>query len=122
MEASHGPPDLHDVIIASLVCILLYMLGVLSQSFTSFPGPVATLILAVILKLSGILPPSLDAAAGAVGHFFAQAVTYPLLFAVAVAMTPWAAIVAALHPTNLLLVVMVVSTLVVGGFFLVLQL
>jgi len=118
VDASHGPPDLRAVIIASLLCILLYMLGVLSQSFTSFPAPVATLILAVILKLSGIVPPSLDMAAGAVGRFFAQAVTYPLLFAVAVAMTPWNAIVSALHPANLLLVVMVVGTLVVGGFFL----
>ncbi len=118
VERSHGPPELRAVIIASLVCILLYMLGALCQSFTSFPGPVATLILAVILKLSGILSSSLDTAAGAVGRFFAQAVTYPLLFAVAVAMTPWSAIVAALHPANLVLVVMVVSTLVVGGFVL----
>jgi malate:Na+ symporter len=117
-DGSHAPLDLRAVIIASLVCILLYMLGVLCQSFTSFPSPVATLILAVILKLSGVLPPTLDTAAGAVGRFFAQAVTYPLLFAVAVAMTPWTAIVAALHPANLLLVVMVVSSLVVGGFFL----
>jgi Na+/citrate or Na+/malate symporter len=78
---------------------------------------VATLIFAVLLKLSGILPQNIDLAAGAVGRFFATAVTYPLLFAVAISMTPWNAIVGALQPANLILVVMVVTSLVVGGFF-----
>jgi malate:Na+ symporter len=88
----------------------------IAQSLTGFPGPVATLVLAVVLKLSGVLPQHIDTAAGVVGRFFAAAVTYPLLFAVAVAMTPWNSIVEALHPSNLLLVVMVVTALVVSGF------
>jgi Na+/citrate or Na+/malate symporter len=114
----HDAIDLRAIIFAILICILLYMLGQLCQSLTLFPGPVATLILAVLVKLAGILPPRIDNAAGAVGRFFSTAVTYPLLFAVAVAMTPWSAIVAALRPANLLIVLLVVTTLVVSGFFL----
>ncbi len=116
-----SPPDTLDlraIIIAILVCILLYMAGQICQSLTLFPGPVATLILAVLLKLSGILPSHIDNAAGAVGRFFSTAVTYPLLFAVAVAMTRWNSIVAALRPQNLIIVILVVSTLVISGFFL----
>ena len=113
---SSEPLQLRTIIVASVLCILLYMLGMICQALTDFPGPVATLILAVLLKLSGILPHNLDMAAGAVGRFFAIAVTYPLLFAVAVAMTPWNAIVTALHPANLLLVILVVTSLVLSGF------
>lgn len=109
--------DLRTIIVAALICILLYVVGMICQSVTSFPGPVATLILTVLLKLAGILPQHVDVAAGAVGRFFAAAVTYPLLFAVAVAMTPWSAIVDAMHATNLLLVIVVVTSLVVSGFF-----
>jgi Na+/citrate or Na+/malate symporter len=114
----HGTLDLHTIIIAIFVCILLYMIGQICQSLTSFPGPVATLILTVLLKITGVLPPRIDNAAGAVGQFFSTAVTYPLLFAVAVAMTPWSAIVTALRPANLLIVILVVTTLIVSGFFL----
>ena len=112
----HEAFNLRTIVVASLLCILLYMAGMICQSLTGFPGPVATLVLAVVLKLTGILPEHIDLAAGAVGRFFAAAVTYPLLFAVAVAMTPWNSIVGALHPANLLLVMMVVTALVVSGF------
>jgi malate:Na+ symporter len=114
----HDTLDLRAITIAIFVCIFLYMIGQICQSLTSFPGPVATLILTVLLKVAGVLPPHIDNAAGAVGRFFSTAVTYPLLFAVAVAMTPWNAIVAALRPENLLIVILVVTTLVVSGFFL----
>jgi Na+/citrate or Na+/malate symporter len=112
----HETFDLRTIIVASLLCILLYMLGMICQSLTGFPGPVATLVFCVALKLTGVLPQHIDLAAGAVGRFFAAAVTYPLLFAVAVAMTPWNSIVEAFHPANLLLVIMVVTALVVSGF------
>jgi malate:Na+ symporter len=108
---------IQTVVVASAICMVLYLLGMLFQSLFSFPGPVATLILAVILKLTGILPAHIDNAAGAVGRFFAMAVTYPLLFAVAVAMTPWSAIMDALQPANLILVIVAVTSLIVGGFF-----
>jgi len=108
--------NLRTLIVAAVICVLLYMLGMICQSLTSFPGPVATLILAVLLKLAGVLPRRIDLAAGAVGRFFAAAVTYPLLFAVAVAMTPWNEIVDALHPANLVVVVVVVAALIVSGF------
>ena len=111
------PLNVDAILVGGALCILLYLLGMLCQSFFSLPAPVAMLILAVLLKLSGILPPHIDTAAGAVGRFFSTAVTYPLLFAVAVALTPWNAIAEALHPANLLLVLMVVTSLIVAGFF-----
>lgn len=108
--------DLPAVFAAVLLGILLYLLGAVCQLLFSLPAPLAVLVFAVLLKLTNLLPRSIDAAAAAVGHFFTAAVTYPLLFAVAVALTPWTAVLEALHPANLLLVTLVVSVLVLSGF------
>jgi Na+/citrate or Na+/malate symporter len=44
-------------------------------------------------------------------------VTYPLLFAIGVALTPWERLVAAFAPRNLLTIVATVLALVTTGFF-----
>ncbi|WP_204279490.1 2-hydroxycarboxylate transporter family protein, partial [Enterobacter asburiae] len=49
--------------------------------------------------------------------FFRTAVTYPILFAVGVAITPWQELVNAFTLTNLLVIVSTVSALVATGFF-----
>jgi Na+/citrate or Na+/malate symporter len=48
--------------------------------------------------------------------FFATAVTYPILFAIGAAMTPWDKLVAALHPANLVTIVATVATLMGVGW------
>jgi malate:Na+ symporter len=48
--------------------------------------------------------------------FFSTAVTYPLMFAISVAMTPWGQIVTAFHWVNIVTAVSTVLTLVVTGF------
>ncbi len=48
--------------------------------------------------------------------FFRTAVTYPILFAVGVAITPWQELVDAFTVQNLIVIVATVSTLVATGF------
>ena len=79
-------------------------------------APVVMLLLAVLLKLGRIASPRLEAGAGAVFGFFAAAVTYPLLFAIGVAMTPWARLVAAFNPAEIAVIVATVATLIGVGF------
>jgi malate:Na+ symporter len=111
------PLTIERLFAASAFGIALYLLGVLLHALIAFPAPVMMLILAVLLKVSNLLPSWLDQAAATVGRFFAVTVTYPLLFAVAVALTPWSAVKEALHPANLLLITLVVFTLTATGFF-----
>ncbi|MEG2830463.1 MAG: 2-hydroxycarboxylate transporter family protein, partial [Edwardsiella sp. (in: enterobacteria)] len=49
-------------------------------------------------------------------HFFRTSVTYPILFAVGVAITPWQELVNAFTLANLAVIVCTVATLVATGF------
>jgi Na+/citrate or Na+/malate symporter len=75
------------------------------------------LFIAVAVKIGMAVPPQLQQGAGVVYKFFRTAVTYPLLFAIGVAMTPWDKLMAALHPANLVTIVATVVTLMTTGWF-----
>ena len=61
---------------------------------------------------------TLEGGAAIVYRFFRVAVTYPLLFAIGVAMTPWEEIRDALHPAMIVTIVVTVATLMATGFLL----
>ena len=91
--------------------------GVLIHSLTGLPAPVGMLFIAVLLKLISVVPSTLEEGTRVVFRFFVTAVTYPLLFATAVALTPWRELVAAFHPANLITIVATVSSLTATGYF-----
>jgi malate:Na+ symporter len=95
----------------------LYLTGILLHRWTQLPPPVTMLLFSVLLKVFNLIPDWLNVAATTVGRFFAVYVTYPLLFAVAVALTPWAGMKQSLNPGNLLLITVVVLSLTFTGFF-----
>ncbi len=109
-------PDVQTVGAAVVTAVTLYLVGVLGQRLLDFPAPVTMLFLAVALKLGRLVSPGLEAGAHRVYRFFQVAVTYPLLFAIGVALTPWDKLVAAFHPANVLTVVATVVTLMATGF------
>src|ERR1700704_1711514 len=67
-------------------------------------------------KLTQAVSPQIQQGAYVVYQFFARAVTYPLLFAIGVALTPWDKLVAALALPNLITIVATVTTLIGTGF------
>jgi Na+/citrate or Na+/malate symporter len=117
VKSHSGQLEIESIFTATLLGIALYLIGVLCHRYFALPAPVVMLALAVLLKLCNLVPSPIEVAASQVGHFFAVAVTYPLLFAVAVALTPWSAIMEALHPANLLVITLVVVSLTGSGFF-----
>ena len=109
--------DIGNVTAAGMTAITIYLLGVMLHSLVVLPAPVGMLIIAVLLKLMNIVPEGLEDGARVVFRFFVTAVTYPLLFATAVALTPWHELVSAFHPANLITVIATVGSLTATGYF-----
>jgi malate:Na+ symporter len=115
-DAAVGRTDVSHIAAAAVTAISLYLLGVVISNLIGLPAPVAMLFLAVIVKLTSAITPQLQQGAFVVYQFFARAVTYPLLFAIGVTLTPWDKLVAALAPANLITIVATVVTLIGTGF------
>ena len=115
-EAKGLVVDTQTVAAAMVTAVSLYLIGVLGQRLFEFPAPVTMLALAVVLKLGRLVSPSLEAGAHRVYKFFQVAVTYPLLFAIGIALTPWDKLMAAFHPANIITIVSTVVTLMATGF------
>jgi malate:Na+ symporter len=109
--------DITHIAGGGLLVITLYLLGLICFQTFRLPAPVAMLLLAVLLQLAQAVPPSLRKGAYVVYQFFRRAVTYPLLFAVGVALTPWDKLTQAFALPNLLTIIATVVTLVTTGFF-----
>ena len=99
---AEGKMDVTTLASGALLAVLLYMLGML--------------FLAVLLKLVNGVSPRLQEGSQMVYKFFRTAVTYPILFAVGVAITPWQELVNAFTVTNLLVIISTVTALVATGF------
>ncbi|KGL51351.1 malate permease [Pantoea ananatis] len=112
-----GKVDVTAIASGALLAVLLYMVGMLGQKLTGLPAPVGMLFLAVLVKLVNGVSPRIIAGSQVVYRFFRTAVTYPVLFAVGVAITPWHILVTAFTLTNLLVIISTVSALVATGFF-----
>ena len=113
---AEGKMDVTTLASGALLAVLLYMLGMLGQKTVGLPAPVGMLFLAVLLKLVNGVSPRLQEGSQMVYKFFRTAVTYPILFAVGVAITPWQELVNAFTLINLLVIISTVSALVATGF------
>ncbi|KAI1690683.1 malate permease [Streptomyces cavourensis] len=94
----------------------LYLLGTLSQKLFDFPAPIAMLILVVAMKLLRMIPPKIESAGKDLYAFTSKVVTYPLLFAMGVALTPWDKFVSAFNVPTLVTVFATVFSMIATGF------
>lgn len=116
VELPAGPVDVAHVASAGITAIALYMVGLMSFRLFDFPAPVVMLFVAVVFKLGRMVSPPMQQASHVVYKFFSTAVTYPLLFAIGAAMTPWEKLIAAFTLSNLATIVATVLTLMATGF------
>ncbi len=116
-EAAQKGIDPATIGAAGLTAITLYLLGVMCHHLTGLPAPVAMLFLAVFAKLASAVSPRLQAGGFVVYKFVQVSMTYPLLFAIGVALTPWKDLMAAFTLVNLITIIATVGTLMTVGFF-----
>jgi len=115
-DAVKVTPTPQTVGAAVLMVVTLYLVGALAQSLLHWPGPVVMLALAVIIKLCRLAPPALEQGAYANYQFFSTCVTYPLLFAIGVAKTPWEKLISAFNLPTLVTIFATVVSLMATGF------
>lgn len=116
-SAFSGKADVTTIASGALLAILLYMIGMLGHKVIGLPAPVGMLFAAVLVKLAHGVSPKMLEGSQVVYKFFQTSVTYPILFAVGVAITPWQELVNAFTIQNLLVIISTVVTLVATGFF-----
>jgi malate:Na+ symporter len=116
-ESADDQVDVTTVAAAVVTAVTLYLIGALGQRVFDFPAPVTMLAIAVFLKLARAVSPSLQLGAFHVYKFFSTAVTYPLLFAIGVALTPWDKLMAAFNLPYIITIVSTVVTIITTGFF-----
>jgi malate:Na+ symporter len=116
-DAADDHVDVTTVAAAVVTAVTLYLIGALTQRLFGFPAPVAMLAIAVVLKLTRAVSPSLQLGAFHVYKFFSTAVTYPLLFAIGVSLTPWDKLVAAFTVPYLITIISTVVAIMATGFF-----
>ena len=115
-EHAVGSVGVSVIAAAGLTAITLYLLGVLCHHLFGLPAPIAMLFLAVVAKLTRAVSPELQQGGLVVYDFVRTNMTYPLLFAIGVALTPWDKLVAAFHLTNIITIVSTVLTIMATGF------
>src|SRR5579859_5719996 len=115
-DAERAPVTPADVGAALVMAVTLYLVGALAQKLWNWPGPVVMLALAVLMKFGHVASPRLERGAFANFQFFSQAVTYPLLFAIGAAKTPWEKLIGAFNLPTLTTIVVTVATLMGTGF------
>jgi CCS family citrate carrier protein len=112
-----GHMDVTHIAAAGITAVTLHLLGIMCQTLFGLPAPVSMLFIAVLIKLSSAVSPQLQQGSFVVYKFFSTAVTYPLLFAIGVSLTPWAKLMAAFTLPNLITIIATVATLMATGFF-----
>jgi CCS family citrate carrier protein len=114
-EEISGHMDVTHIAAAGITALTLYLLGVMCHRLFGLPAPVAMLFLAVLAKLTSAVSPHLQRGGFVVYKFFSTAVTYPLLFAIGVSLTPWDKLVAAFNVPNMITIFSTVVTLMATG-------
>jgi malate:Na+ symporter len=115
-EEITGHMDVSHIAAAGITAVTLYLVGLMCHRLFGLPAPVAMLFIAVLVKLTRAVSPQIQQGAFVVYKFFSTAVTYPLLFAIGVSLTPWDKLVAAFTLPNLITIVATVATLMGTGF------
>ncbi|SOZ14656.1 Citrate/malate transporter (fragment) [Cupriavidus taiwanensis] len=97
--------------------VVFYLIGVLVQGVLAFPAPITMLFLIVAAKLGRAISPALEQGGKGVYQFFSGIVTWPLLFALGVALTPWQEFVSAFTVPTVVTVFATVGSMIASGFF-----
>lgn len=101
----------------AMIAIGLYLLGMYISEYIGIPGPIIMIILAILAKISGILPSEVEDGAAMISHFFITLLALPILFGVGVSILKWESLISVLSIPYLVTVFLTVLSIVGTGFY-----
>ncbi len=117
MKDDTGEIDLKMMGAGVLTACTLFILGMLLQSITGFPGPVLMIVAAAILKYLNVIPGETQRGAKQLYKFISSNFTFPLMAGIGLLYIPLKDVVGMLSWQYFIVVISVVLTVVSTGFF-----
>ena len=117
MKDDTGEIDLKMMGAGVLTACTLFILGMLLQSITGFPGPVLMIVAAAILKYLNVIPGETQRGSKQLYKFISSNFTFPLMAGLGLLYIPLKDVVGMLSWQYFIVVISVVLTVVSTGFF-----
>ncbi|MDM7530543.1 2-hydroxycarboxylate transporter family protein [Lacticaseibacillus paracasei] len=117
MKDDTGEIDLKMMGAGVLTACTLFILGMLLQSITGFPGPVLMIVAAAILKYLNVIPGETQRGAKQLYKFISSNFTFPLMAGLGLLYIPLKDVFGMLSWQYFIVVISVVLTVVSTGFF-----
>ncbi|CAD5898524.1 MULTISPECIES: 2-hydroxycarboxylate transporter family protein [Carnobacterium] len=117
MKEDKSPLDVKLMGAGVLVACTLFIAGGLLQKFTGFPGPVLMILVAALLKYLSILPGDIEKGSKQLYKFVSANFTFPLMVGLGMLYIPLKDVVGMLSWQYFVVVISVVLTVVLTGYF-----
>lgn len=117
IKEDNSPLDVKLMGVGVLVACTLFITGGLLQKFTGFPGPVLMILVAALLKYLSVLPKDTEKGAKQLYKFIASNFTFPLMVGLGMLYIPLDDVVGMLSWQYFIVVISVVLTVVLTGYF-----
>ncbi|MGX7417259.1 2-hydroxycarboxylate transporter family protein [Carnobacterium gallinarum] len=117
MKEDTSPLDVKLMGAGVLVACTLFITGGLLQKFTGFPGPVLMILVAALLKYLSVLPGDIEKGSKQLYKFISANFTFPLMVGLGMLYIPLKDVVGMLSWQYFVVVISVVLTVVLTGYF-----
>jgi malate:Na+ symporter len=115
-QKEEAPLDLRLMGSGLLLGCALFILGALLAPVTGIPGPVLMIIIAALLKVSRVIPASMEAGAYQMYKFMSTNLTSAILVGLGTLFVSWDQLVAAFSPAYFVICVVTVLAMIASGF------
>jgi len=117
MQSNDKPVNFSLMGAGLILACSFYIAGRLLNMIIPIPAPIIMIIGAALIKALGIMPAQLEQGAFHLYKFVSTNLTWALLVGIGVLYTPWDQVIAAITPAYVLIVLAVVLSMVLSGFF-----
>ncbi|MGX7300344.1 2-hydroxycarboxylate transporter family protein [Enterococcus gilvus] len=117
LKEDNSPIDVKLMGAGVLTACTLFIAGGLLQHFTGFPGPVLMIVLASLLKYLNVVPNETQRGSKQLYKFISGNFTFPLMAGLGLLYIPLKDVIGTLSWQYFIVVISVVFTIIVTGFF-----